>query len=313
MGSRAGVIAMLIAVEIAIVGLAIFSMAHARGVWGRGPLNSYNYTGKPIAPLAAGSTPHVVVDDSNDQVVVTASTDNLVHVADLTSYHGSGWGSPQIQPLTVTRTADGVSITRPSNDVRVDFNFLGSSVEEDRITIALPVGSAIDIQGCAGADVTGVNGKVTVRSQDGQIALATLRGDVDVASNDGSIQSRDVIAPTFSASTDDGSVTIDGLHVTGKSATIHSNDGSVTVAGDFAGSGTYEVSTDDGRIALTLPSTANLVVAASTNDGSVSRDGRSLANGDGDNSGTFTLGGGSGRLNVSSHDGSISIMTNGAT
>jgi hypothetical protein len=331
MGSRAGVIALLIAAEVAIVVLAIYIMGGAHAAWAsNGGMHHIDYSAKPIAPLSAGSTPHVVVNDDDDRIMVTASTDGLVHVTDLKQYHGTFWGTPDIKPLTVERTADGVSIARaPSNGMNISLFF---SWNVDRIAIAIPPGSTLDIERSSGSNITGLTGAVTARSQDGSITLATLRGNVDAQSSDGAIEATDVraddvkvqsadghielhgvITGTLSATTEDGHIAIDGLQITGNNAIIHSDDGSIRVNGSFA-TGTYEVSSDDGHIDVTVPAQSNLTVAASTGDGSITRDGRSYDGGDSDStSQSFTLGGGSGHLNLTSHDGSISITTNGAT
>lgn len=333
MGSRAGVIALLIAAELAIVGLAIYSMGGMGGAHAafasNGGMQHFDYSAKPIASLSAGSTPHVVVNDDDDRIMVTASTDGLVHVQDLKQYHGTFWGTPDIKPLIVDRTADGVSIARaPSNGMNISF----FSWNVDRIAIAIPPGSTLDIERSSGSNITGLSGPVTARSQDGSITLATLRGNVDATSGDGAIDATDiradnvklqsadghvelhgVIAGTLSATTQDGHIAVDGLQITGSDATIHSDDGSVRVNGSFA-TGTYEVSSNDGHIDVTVPAQSNLTIAASTGDGNITRDGRSYDGGDSDStSQSFTLGGGSGHLNLNSHDGSISITTNGAT
>lgn len=314
MRSRTPLIAVLIAVELAIVGLVVYSLSGAHPAWasGGGGLQHIDYTAKSIAAISAGASPHVVVNDSDDRVIVTASTDGLVHVQDLEQYHGTFWGHPNETPLTVTRTPDGVSIARPdSGGMNISFFF---SWDTERIAVAVPPGTMLDVEQSSGDEVTGLNANLTVKSQDGSIDATSIRADkVYLNSSDGHIELHDVVAGTLDVNSDDGHISLDNIRVTGDAATIHTNDGPVSGDVGFAAGGTYEVSSDDGHITLTLPSRSNLTVVASTNDGHFQRDGQSIGNRDDDGAGgTFTLGGGSGHLNVNSHDGSISIMTNGA-
>jgi hypothetical protein len=323
-------IALLVAVEIVVAGLVLYSLGGMHGAFAGG-LHRVDFSPATIAPLAAGATPRITVDDPDDRVVVTTSPDAMVHVTDRTEAHGMYWGTSSFPKLDVQRTADGVSVSRPGQSVNgIHFALFG--IDTERIEVAVPAGSTVALEQCSGADVTGISGSTTVRSQDGHIVLADLRGAVDAQSSDGYIEVRnvhtdrvalhtdnghielhDVAAAIFEATTNDGRITIDSLRVAGDGsrAKIHSDNGSVLLSADFAPGGTYDISTDDGRITATLPSQANLVVAASTNDGRVVRDGQSFDD-DGATHRTFTLGSGAGHLNLSSDNGTISITTNGA-
>src|SRR5215469_12171090 len=108
---RVTIVAMLLAAEIAIVGMAIYVIG-GRGTSFAAGLRSADFSAAPIAPLAAGTAPHVVVDDPHSRVIVGTSADELVHVRDLTSIHGAVFSSGPYPHLTVARTADGVRIAR---------------------------------------------------------------------------------------------------------------------------------------------------------------------------------------------------------
>src|SRR5579871_2540346 len=109
--SRATVVAMLVAAQIAIVGMAIYAVGGGRTSFAAG-LRSADFSATPIAPLAAGTTPHVVIDDPHSRVIVGTSADELVHVRDLTSIRGAVFSSGPYPHLTAARTADGVRIAR---------------------------------------------------------------------------------------------------------------------------------------------------------------------------------------------------------
>lgn len=232
-------------------------------------IEHYNFTGKTLTPLAAGDTPHVTIDDPESAVVVKTSSDGMVHVMDMTNVQGLRFpGDSGIPPLGMTRTADGVAISRPYHQ---RFFLMGMSME--RIEVELPEGSRLEIRQSMGADVTGVNGGVYVRSQDGHIGLNDVKGTVDAHSDDGSIRTH-------------------GLALTGNN-TMTTDDGRIELGFAPGADLNVEVGTDDGRITV---------------DGNrVGRDGDSDAA-----HYTTRLGNGSGSLHAMSRDGSIHITTNGA-
>ena len=84
--SRTSVVAMLIAIEVAIVGIALYAV---RGIGG---VHAAEFAAKTITPIDAGASPRVEIDDPDSRVDVTASTDGLVHVTDLTHVHGAFFG-----------------------------------------------------------------------------------------------------------------------------------------------------------------------------------------------------------------------------
>jgi DUF4097 and DUF4098 domain-containing protein YvlB len=329
--SRTALVAMLIAVEVLIAGLAIWCIGGGHTMAFAAGMHRSTFVANPIAPINAGDSPRIDVSDSSSRVVVNVSHDGLVHVKDLTTAGHSFLSAGTIPQLHVNRTAGGVSIDRADYDLTT-FGF--SFTNDQRIEVDVPAAATLNIAKSAGADVSGITGGVTVRSQDGHIVLADLTGTVDAASSDGyvkatgvhgdkltlqssdgNIELRDVTVETLNATTSDGRVETTNLTVAGgkPQATLHSNDGSMHVNGSFAPGGTYEVSSNDGRVELGLAPGADLTVAASTDDGKITVDGTSYDNDDGDSvQHTVRLGSGAGTMNLRSGDGSIHITTNGA-
>jgi DUF4097 and DUF4098 domain-containing protein YvlB len=328
--SRTALVAMLVAVEVLIAGLAIWCIGGGHTMAFAAGMHRNGFAANPIAPIAAGDTPRIEVSDPESRVIVDASHDGLVHVKDLTNANGSIFSSGTIPQLRVNRTAAGVSIERESYDL----DFLAWVTIPQRIEIDVPAASTLDIAKSSGAEISRITGGVTVRSQDGPIVLADLTGTVDAASSDGhvtatgvhgdkltlqssdgNLELHDVTVETLNATTSDGRVETTNLTVAGAKpqATLHSNDGSMHVNGSFAPGGTYEVSSNDGRVELGLASGADLTVAASTGDGKITVDGTTYDNDDGDSvQHTVRLGSGAGTMNLRSGDGSIHITTNGA-
>lgn len=284
--SRTGIVAVLLAVEVFIGGAILWAFTGGRS-WSMpaGGLHGVTDDVHSVAAIDAGTAPHVVIDDPDTRVIVTASTDGKVHVTDHSQTYGLVWGPKSRQPLSVTRTADGVSIRRPGGE-GLRFAVLG--MDSEHTEVALPPDAALDIQRCGGAEANGLKGSVAIRSVDGSIHLASINAtSLKINSSDGSLRLEDVAAPTIDATTSDGSIKASNLRVGG--GTLHSNDGSI-------------------RLGL---ADANLTVHAQTNDGSIRFNGRRVADSD---SGTadYQVGTGGGSLQVSTQDGSIHISTNGA-
>lgn len=263
--SRTSIVAALVAIEVAIVGLALYSIGMSHPAFGIGSMQRYDFAAKPIAPIAAGTTPRVTIDDPQSGVAVKLSTDGLVHVVDMTSLHGTRWPTSSTVPaLTVSRTADGVSVYRPPHDT---FMLFGDSYEH--IEVDVPSGSHVDITHCEGADIEGITGGVVARSQDGHIGLTDISGTVDAHSDDGSIRTHGLaltgantlttndgrielgLAPgadlTVNASTSDGRIIVDGKRV-------NENDDSDSVQYTLRlgnGTGTLRAASQDGSIHIT--------------------------------------------------------------
>ncbi|MBV8148157.1 MAG: DUF4097 family beta strand repeat protein [Candidatus Eremiobacteraeota bacterium] len=309
--SRASVIAMLVAVEIAIVAVALFATGGLRwnGTRWSGQafvsMQHYDFAAKPIAPLDAGSTPRVTIEDPQSRVAVNASSDGRVHVSDLTSVGGLRFASESSIPqLRVTRTADGVSIVRAPHQA---FFVIGSV--DERIDVDVPPGSRVEISRCEGADVTGIAGGVSVHSQDGHVTLAELRGKVDAESDDGYIEASSIRGDSLGVHSSDGHLGLRDVAV--QTLQAHTDDGRVRVE-RLSGLGNGTISTDDGSIDLELAAGSNLTVDASTGDGSIAVDGSTVEHDSDSVQHTITLGKGTGTLRVSTGDGSIHSLTNGA-
>lgn len=285
--SRGGIIAVLLAAEVFVAGAIVWVVNGHRFTVDAAGLQRTAAQGKTFAPIDAGSAPHVVVDDPDSRVDVAVSDDGKVHVTDATVAQGWVWGGGKRAPLQVARTGDGVSITRPGNShLNVMFGYL-----DERIEVQLPAGTQLDVQRCSAAEISGLSGAVRVHSVDGHITASDMRTqNLTLASDDGRLTLSNVSAAALDASTKDGSIHADNLQTGG--GTLQSGDGSITVA--FAPD-------------------ANLSVHARTGDGRLTFDGRRAQRGGDDaSSGDYTVGSGGGSLQVTTQDGSIHIISNGA-
>ena len=125
---------MLIAAEVLVVGMAICAVGRGGTSFAAG-LHQVDFTAAPIVPIAAGASPHVVIDDPASRVIVTPSSDQLIHVTDLTQIRGAIFTSRRYPHLEVTRTPDGVRIVRP-NANHLSLDLFGFSIQ--RIEVEVP-------------------------------------------------------------------------------------------------------------------------------------------------------------------------------
>jgi hypothetical protein len=220
------VVAALVAVEVAIVAIALYAIGFGRPGAAMAGMRHYDFAGKPFPALAAGTAPHVTIDDPQSTVEVKTSSDGMVHVTDLTNVQGLRFpGDSGIPPLSVSRTADGVAISRPRHE-----RFFLMGMSDERIEVDVPEASRLEITHSEGDDVTGVTGGVYVRSQDGHIGLNDVKGTVDAHSDDGSIRTH-------------------GLALTGDNS-MSTNDGRIELGFAPGADLNVEVGTDDGRITV---------------------------------------------------------------
>lgn len=285
--SRTGIVAVLLAAEVFIGAAIVWVLGGGHAGWPvqAAGFHSVSQQGKTYSPIDAGSAPHVVIDDPDSRVVITASTDGKVHVTDDSHRFGWVWGTTPA-PLSVERTADGVSIRRGDGRLHTVAIF---GVDFQHTEIALPPASALEIQRCGGAEISGVTGSLAAHSVDGSISLSGVHAsDIKLTSDDGGLRFNDVNAPAIDATTNDGSIRATALSVNG--GRLQTNDGSI-------------------RVSL---ADANLTVHAHTGDGSIRVNGQRVARDGDSDAADYQFGQGSGSLQVSTQDGSIHISTNGA-
>lgn len=296
---------MLIAAEVVIVGMAIYAIGHGGRTLAAG-MHHVDFSPAAVAPIAAGGAPHVVIDDGDSRVRVAVSSDELIHVQDLTQIRGAVFSSTRYPQLTVTRTSDGVRIERPHGG-NLSFFVFGMSTQA--IEVEVPRDSRIEIARCSGADVTGIAGDVSVHSVDGHVTLADLQGSVDARSDDGYLDASDVRGDRLALESMDGHLALQSVAVASLDASTR--DGRIEADGvNVTGDATLQ--TDDGSIKLRLTPNSDLTIDASTRDGHISVDGNT-ADRDDSAQRTIRLGAGTGHMKVATADGSIHIFTNGAS
>ncbi|HEX5275076.1 MAG TPA: DUF4097 family beta strand repeat-containing protein [Candidatus Rubrimentiphilum sp.] len=277
--SRTGVIAVLIAAELFVASVIVVSAGGLKTFTGMGDAQGFSNMSYTLRAIDAGDRPHVVIDDADSGVTVSASNDGKVHVTDTRHIHG--WGSAPAR-VQLQKTVDGVLIERPAksgDNLMFGFEFGGTVVE-------IPPGSTLEIRNASGADVSDLTGTIAVRSDDGHISATNVHtGDLTLSTADGHISLTDVDAGKLSAVTSDGAIRVSNLRV--RNGVLHTSDGSIHIGFADAGDVTVRAQTGDGSIRIN----------------GIRQDGSPVQ---------YKFGNGSGTLDVATQDGSIRVNTNGA-
>lgn len=303
--SRTGIVLVLTAVEVLILGLIINALGLRGGFSAQAAgFHSISFSAKPVAPMDLGRSPHVVITDPDSHVTLSASTDGLVHVTDQTEVRGAVFASKQIAQLNVAKTGpDSVNISRPSSGSNGVFSL---GIFSQHIEVQVPPQARVEVTSASGSDASDLTAGVTIHSIDGRITLNRVSGPIDVKSNDGSIHLSDIDAPGIKAITDDGRIVLSSVRA--DTIDAHTADGRIVADSLRVGGGKLE--TQDGPVRIDLRD-PDLTVAAHTADGHIRLNGTTQSHDDGDaSSGTFRLGNGNGALDISTRDGSITITSN---
>ncbi|MGZ3547730.1 MAG: DUF4097 family beta strand repeat-containing protein [Vulcanimicrobiaceae bacterium] len=310
--SRTALIVLLVAAEVLVAGTALSILrGHMGWTASAHGLHRLALTPTVFPGVDAGAAPHVTVSVPDSRITVEASIDGQIHVTDQSSTRGNVFGTAgQIPPLRIQRTADGMAIERPPTNI--NFFMMIGSVDRG-VRIALPPGATVEITRCTGADIRGLSGGVSVRSQDGSIRLENLTGDADLFSNDGRIAAVGIRSGRLAMESRDGPLTLDDVIV--EQLTAITNDGRIRAHRlQLSGANAQaQVRSNDGSVNLHFTDAGNVKVQAHTSDGRIVVDGRSTNSEDsGATQATYTLGSGAGTLDVSTQDGTIAMTTNGA-
>lgn len=133
----------------------------------------------------------------------------------------------------------------------------------------------------------GVN--VAVRSNGGAVRVEKLRADVDVETEAGKVDVREVAnghihvrtvsGPVHLWSVNNGHVEITSISgdvvlksVSGPRLSVNTNKGSIYYDGDFGGAGEYNLSNNSGNIEVTVPANASIALKARSIRGSIEND-----------------------------------------
>ncbi|HEX5386395.1 MAG TPA: DUF4097 family beta strand repeat-containing protein [Gemmatimonadales bacterium] len=157
--------------------------------------------------------------------------------------------------------------------------------------------------------VQGGAGNVSLRSVEGKVTLSGAKGRIDANSVNSDVTVRDA-SGGIQATTVDGNVRL--VSIASDEVEATTVDGDIVYDGTIRPSGRYRLATHDGDVTLAVPDGTDALVSVSTFDGDFEaafpvtlreRHGRRFS---------FTLGGGSARIDLQSFDGTIRLARPGA-
>jgi hypothetical protein len=310
--SRSTLIGALVVVELAIVGMAAKAIAGDRA----GLEPSFGFTrgngsfaasvgdspARLDTTLAAGATPHVLLDVHDVDVIVQTSDTPVVRAVE--RLVKSGYVGGTIEPLTAKMTPEGVRI---SSARACSFRFMmGDLTHELRVTV--PPGTNLEVISAGSIDATGLRSKIIAHVPTGVVRISNHRGDVDVSTGEGRIYLRNVESSDIAATTRQGRLYF--TRVSADRIDAHTDFGRIYAVDIRAVDGA--LTTKSGRIEASFAGNSDAVVNASNRG-----DGRTRVSGipstdEGTNGRTVRFGSGRGRFEVSSDDGPV-VITQGAT
>ncbi len=150
------------------------------------------------ASFAAADVSAVDIDNDNGTVTVTANDGDTVEV---TADVSNGWQATDVS----SRVVDGVLELRASCPLFVS---IWCSVD---YTIAMPADRPLTIDGSGSVNVRGMTGPVHVDSDDGNLELDDIAGDISVSNDNGRIVGRRLTSPTVDARNTNGRIELSFL------------------------------------------------------------------------------------------------------
>ena len=218
----------------ALVGLAVLAVVPARAdEWSK----TYKLSGKP----------DLRIETSDANIRVTTWDQNTIEAKVITSRYKIGEGGIHIDER---QTGDSVEI-----DVRYPHHYVGFDRGNHRVDVIIQMPR---------------EGNVNLRTGDGRIELAGLKGQMDLHSGDGS-ESLDHVDGKLHATTGDGHIQANGRF---DELELKTGDGHVDVR---AGTGSslasnWRLETGDGSVSLEVPGNLAADVDLHTSDGHIDLD-----------------------------------------
>jgi hypothetical protein len=302
--SRSTLIAALVVVELAIVGVAGSALTGGRVGIPALPGPAAFAAQPAVSPVdrtfLTGLTPRVAIDVRDVHVTVETAPGPSVRVRETLAVHGFVTG--HTVPLTAEQTPDGVRVQEIGEEG--GHVMLGSF--ERTLTVTVPPGALVDLTTAGDIDVSGLRAKLVAHTSDGAIHLRDHQGDVDVTTDSGRIEMVDVHGTAIDAVDHDGRIYL--TRVGADRLQAHSDSGRIVGEGVRAVDGS--LTTLDGRILVSFTATSDATATVHTDDGDVNVAGFTTID-DSHDSRVVRLGEGRGHFEVTTADGPITI-TQGA-
>jgi hypothetical protein len=193
-----------------------------------------------------------------------------------------------------------------------------------RYDVMVPRGYGVAIDGLnVVATVDGVHGRVNVENVEGSITIRNVVGDVTVESVSGRVLVEDVrgrvtagsanqdlrivrVTGDITAETANGSVIIEGADAA--AVNVSTISGVIRYDGTVRQGGRYTLHAHNGAITMSIPGSASATVHVSTRNGTIQSEFPVSLRGGADNRVSFTMGGGSARIELETFNGSVNLV-----
>lgn len=230
--------------------------------------------------------------------VLPASDRPTLHVSEISGH-----------PVEVVHEAGMLSLTQKSSGMEGILRWLQSPRGRTSITVTVPVDCPVTLNlAAANAVVTGMSGRVSVKTASGGVTLDGVTGSIDTSTATGTIE-----AHGLGGSMRFNSISGDLALARGLVSRLNAQSvsGRITTDVELRDSADFQIRTVSGEVTVRLPKSASAKVTLASVSGRIDAgfDGLSRAERPVGKGLTGTLGGGAASLNVSSVSGAITLLS----
>jgi hypothetical protein len=230
--------------------------------------------------------------------VLPASDRPTLHVSEISGH-----------PLEVTHAAGMLTITQKGSGVEGVLRWLQNTRGRTAITVTVPEGCPVTLNlVTANAIVTGMSGRVSVKTASGDVTLDGVTGSIDANTATGAIE-----AQGLGGSMNFNSVSGDLALARGSVERLRAQSvsGRITTDVDLRDAAGVQIRTVSGEVTMRLPKSTSAKVALLSVGGRIDAafDGLGREERPMGKSVTGTLGGGAASLNVNSVSGAITLLS----
>jgi hypothetical protein len=290
MTARTTLIAVLVVIELAIIGGAVSAIRGDNTPWFSQNASAQPATGGSITEggthqvFSVGGRPTLTVDIGYADLTILTGAAGKV---DVSVSNSTDFGPMRsTAPISAHQSGDAIRIKKPEDT--------GWSMGDNRmVTVIVPPETQVSVLSGGDISASGLRAAASFDSVgNGSIAVDDFNGPTLDISSSGRISMHSVITPRLDASSSDGRIQGSALQV--RDGHIKSDDGRVTLSFAAGTNTTVDAATDDGTVNVSGFTAATSTSSSKSDDGDAS-------------SGTVRIGDGNGRLDVRSSDGNIEI------
>ena len=251
--------------------------------------------------VSVGDDPHVTISAGGFALEIVVGKDGEIAYEDLSQHTGViRTGKRTIELKT---TDDGAALSASES------GSMSLGLSDHRIRVRVPKATKLEIVDCGSASVVGLGGEVHVTANNGGVDLKHLSSAVvEIEASNGAVAAENIKTESLTIHSSNGRVVAQRIVVAGDEPKLDLNasNSRIEFTGRLAPHGTYSMETSNGSVSVGLPRDSDTTVTASASNGSVRADEGIVLHDDGDTK-VATLGAGSGALNLTASNGSITL------